>query len=148
MAGNDYFLHLASRGRGRTPQNPYLVLATNFGHASLMGQYLIRLVTSHSCLDFKTYKSHLPYQIIMSGASTAHGAGHDPAASAKALAANKAASWRYACALAGLVGVFIFTHFGRSFFHLQSRRGTLAKALAVPSRYELWSSTSLSSNLI
>lgn len=69
------------------------------------------------------------------------GSGYDPIASAKALAQNKTAAWRYACAFAGLIGIFILTHFGRSLFHLQGRRGTLAKILAAPSRYETSSTT-------
>lgn len=69
------------------------------------------------------------------GSSGGHSAGYNPAASAKALAQNKRASWIYACALGGLVGIFILAHFGRSLFQLQSRRGTLAKVLAAPFRY-------------
>lgn len=57
------------------------------------------------------------------------------AAATLALAANKKAAWRFACAFAGLIGVFILAHFGRSIFHLQGRRGTFAKVLAVPFRY-------------
>lgn len=57
------------------------------------------------------------------------------AAAAIALAANKKAALKYAIAFAGLIGVFILAHFGRSIFHVQGRRGTFAKTLAVPFRY-------------
>jgi hypothetical protein len=75
----------------------------------------------------------------MAAPGVSHGGGYDPKASAKALAQNKRAAWIYACAVAGLIGVFVFSHFGKSIFRLHSRRGTLAKILAAPFRYVYYS---------
>lgn len=92
---------------------------------SVRVQIFIRWVPPHNYCCIEQYE---PYQGAMAKIS--------PAAVA-ALALNKKASWQFGYAFAGLIGVFILAHFGRAIFHIQGRRGTFAKVLAVPFRY-IW----------
>lgn len=61
----------------------------------------------------------------------------DSAASAKALAMNKYSSILFAYALAGLLAVFVVSHFGRIHLHLRQSHGhhdRLTRVFAAPFR--------------